>query len=171
MFALPSRKKKKTRGSLHGFSSLSVTSQQPIRKESGYLATLSLEAVTAINRTVAARLERNFGLLAARRTGRGEHLTGAAIAATTAAVSAAATAAAAAAAVATTATAAAATAEVATALLGFLGIATGLATFGFVGEASLGEALLLIGRERELGAAIDAHNGFVLVGHEGTPRM
>ena len=71
---------------------------------------LRLEAIAAINRTIARRLEGNFGGLAARGAGGREHLAGSAKSTTAAAAAAAAAAVAAATAAATAAAAAAITA-------------------------------------------------------------
>src|SRR5262249_28675443 len=120
------------------------------------LAALGLEALAAVDRTGAARLERNFRGLAAGSAGGREHLARSAKAATSATAAAA---------VATTATAAAAETAAGTALGGLLGVTTGLATLRFVGETALRKSLLFVSSERELRAAIDAHNGFVLVTH------
>jgi hypothetical protein len=131
---------------------------------------LRLEAVAAINRAIARWLEGNFGGLAAGGAGRREHLTGSAEAAATAAAAAAATAVSA---TATAATAAATVAAAATAAaravaggLGSLaGFAAGLAALGFIRETAIRKPLLLIGGKSKFGAAIDAHNGFVLKRH------
>ncbi len=123
---------------------------------------LRLEAITAIHRTISRRLKWNFGSLTAAGAGCREHLArtarGITPATTTAATGTRITAATTAAAATTTFT-----------LLGFALISAGFATLGFVCEATFGKALLLISRERELGAAIDAHNCFVFVRHKGLP--
>ena len=134
---------------------------------------LSLEAVTAIDGAIAGWLEGDFGCLAAGGAGSREHLAGsakaptAAAAAATTVAAAATTAAATAPAGAATGVAAAATAAsaVAAGLGGLAGFAASLAALGFVGKATIREPLLLIRSESELGAAIDAHNGFVLKRH------
>src|SRR5436190_16571311 len=93
------------------------------------LSPLLSETIAAIDRTVAARLERNPRRLAARGADRVEHLLAAAHATAAAAT--------------TTAAATAATAG------GFLGRATGSAPLGLIREPELREPLLLACRERE----------------------
>src|SRR5687767_2455652 len=95
------------------------------------LSPLLSETIAAIDRTVAARLERNAGGLAARGANRVEHLLAAAHAAAT-----------------TTAAAAATTAG------GLLGGPARRAPLGLIREPELSEPLLLSRRERERRSAI-----------------
>src|SRR5581483_9136667 len=105
------------------------------------VAALLLEAVRAVDRLIAARLERHLGLLATLRAGRGEHLAAWPIAAVAAF-------------------------GAPTALVRR---STGGATGGFVGEALLCEELLLPFREGERGTAVAASQrlvGIARVTHE-----
>jgi hypothetical protein len=143
------------------------------------LAALGLETLTAINRARTRWLEGDFRRLVAAGAGCREHLARAAGAtaaaeAATAATPTTATVATTAAAAATTAVAAAAAAATkattAATTLCFLGVAAGLAALGLIGEAAFGEALLLVRRESEFRAAVDAYDCFVLIGHTRSPR-
>jgi hypothetical protein len=98
-------------------------------------ATLAAEAVRAVNRAIATRLERDFGLLAARSAYGRVHLAGAA--------------------------AVAATTIAARVTLRLAGGAT-IRTAGRLAEALASKELLLASREGELGAAIAAREGLVL---------
>jgi len=107
------------------------------------------EAIAAVNRLVAARLERHFGRLSALAAGRLEHL--AATATRRSAASAVASAA---------ATAAGST-------LSLTGGAAFRATIGLVLEAFAREELLFAGAKNELAVAINAAQGFICVHYWG----
>ena len=99
-----------------------------------------LEAVAAIHRLVAARLERNFRHTAALAAGRAEHL-----------------------ALAAAAEAAAASAALTATARRFTRGAAIRTTVRLVGKALHGEELLLAGRKRELTRTIDTVQIFILV--------
>jgi hypothetical protein len=98
------------------------------------------EAVPAVNRAVTSGLEGYLSLLAAVGADHRIHLAGAIAAATTTT---------------TTTTAASAPAR----------LPAGGTALGLVGEASAGVVLLILGRERELGSALDTGQGLVCIGH------
>src|SRR4029079_12300232 len=111
------------------------------------LSPLLSETIAAIDRTVAARLERNPRRLAARGAERVEHL----LAATPAAAAAAAT-------------------PAAPAAGSLLGGPARRATLGLVREPELREALLLAGRERKRRPAIHTRQLLVAV-HALNPKI
>src|SRR5579875_436091 len=112
------------------------------------VAAHALEAARAIHRLVGARLERHVGGLTALRTDGGEHLAAPAAIATTAV----------------------ATGVVRRARARPQALLAGRPTLGaaprLVGEALLGEELLLTGREGELPTTLAAHQGSVNETHE-----
>jgi len=102
------------------------------------------EAVPAVNRAVTSGLEGYLSLLAAVGADHRIHLAGA-IATTTTTTT-------------TTTTATSAPAR----------LPAGGTALGLVGEASAGVVLLILGRERELGSALDTGQGLVCIGHSTT---
>src|SRR5262245_3227488 len=121
----------------------------------------ALEAVGAVDRLVAARLERHLGLAAAARAGRREHLAARPVVAAAVAARAAVVAAAEAVAAGRVAVAAAAAAAATTAL--HLARAPALrAATGLVGQAAALVELLLPGGECELLTTVAAGQGPVL---------
>src|ERR1700678_1935803 len=117
-----------------------------VRPAAAAAATARLEAVAAVNRLVAAGLERNGGLAAALAAFHFEHFARGTVAAVAAAAAARA--------VARTAAAAGST-------LGLTRRAAIHAAVGLIGEALRGEKLLFAGAEREGCAAINAIEGFI----------
>src|SRR5436190_7294941 len=114
------------------------------------LSPLLSETIAAIDRTVAARLERHPRRLAARGADRIEHLLAAAHA--------------------TAAPAAAATTTAAPAAGSLLGGPARRATLGLIREPELREALLLAGRERKRRPAIHTRQLLVAV-HALNPKI
>jgi hypothetical protein len=98
------------------------------------------EAVPAVNRAVTSGLKRYLSLLAAVGTDHRIHLAGTIATATT------------------TTTAASAPAR----------LPAGGTALGLIGEAAAGVVLLILGREREFGSALDAGQSLVCVRHSTT---